>query len=560
MRRALGGAGALLVALSGGLAAAQDRPAEDEMFGGRGETSPAPAAATATATATTTTTATATTTTTATATVGEAATATESDRRDALNLGDPKAGTRLSAEVAPEDPLKIGGQLYWRTMSTGRQGQDPQNWSLSAPVLLDVYMDARPNERVRAFALARTSYDPTLAPNGTSESATSGVGGTSPQGNDSLSGLGGQTTLGPSVALDQLWLRFDLLHTVFVTAGKQHVRWGTARFWAPTDYLHQQARNPLLPFDARTGTTMLKLHLPWEAQGWNLYAYAIPESGSATTPTLADVAGAVRAEIVLGAFEAGAGVLGRRNSKAKLAGDVSFGIWDLDFYGEAALRNAGDVDFVRFHQADIQEVPGTTPLQYTDTTTTQAVDPQSLPSLVDTFFPTHRGSGWKPQVTGGVSYTRQYADKDTFTVGAEYFYNGLSYSDPRAYPGVLFLPHASPLSNPATFFYLGRQYLGVFATFPAPYSWDNTTFTLSNLANLTDRSGITRLDYSLTVLTHVRFEAYGAVHWGQRNGEFRFGVDGSALGSSIPIVQSFADKLTFAPALFDLGVGLRVAM
>ena len=541
-------------------ARAQERPAEDEMFGGGGD------AGTATGTVIETATATATTTTTTTAT------AAESDGRDALNLSDPRAATRLSADVAPEDPLKVGGQLYWRVVNSARQGQYPQSWSLSAPALLDVYMDARPNERVRAFALGRMSYDPTLAPNGTTTSGTSGVAAGSAQSSDSISGLYGQPTRGPSVALDQLWLRFDLLRTVFVTAGKQHVRWGTGRFWAPTDYLHVQARNPLLPFDPRTGTTMLKLHLPWEAKGWNLYAYAVPESAAATAH-VADVAGAARAEIVLGAFEAGAGVFGQRNSKAKFAADCSFGLWDLDFYGEAALRNAGDISFVEFQQAQFVAPDPNQPQQYVTTNTAPPVAldaqrwqtdaayrSQNYPLLVDAFFPAHRGSGWKPQVTGGVSYTRQYADKDTFTVGAEYFYNGLGYSNPAAYPGILFLPHATPLSNPATFFYLGRHYLGVFATAPAPYSWDNTTFTLSTLANLSDQSGITRLDYSLVVLTHVRFEAYGAVHWGQRTGEFRFGIDGSALGDSIAPVRSLAQQFPTAPALFDLGVGLRVGL
>jgi hypothetical protein len=112
------------------------------------------------------------------------------------------------------------------------------------------------------------------------------------------------------------------------------------------------------------------------------------------------------------------------------------------------------------------------------------------------------------------------------------------------------------MANPATFFYLGRQYLAVFASAPSPFSWDNTTFTLSNLMNLTDESGITRLDYSLTVLTHVRFEAYGAVHWGQRNGEFR-------LGFNLPCpdqLQALGIPSNRAPSLFDLGVGLRVAL
>ena len=526
--------GALLVA-SG--AEAQGQPSEDEIFGGVGkvEMDTGTATATATTTATTTVTATATATDTGTGT----GTSVGADARDDLNLGDPKAATRFSADVAPEDPLKIGGQVYWRVMSTGGQGQYPQNWGLSAPALLDVFMDARPNDRVRAFALGRMLYDPTLPPNGTTSSPASNVSAGSVQGSDSTSAsLFGQQTRGPSVLLDQMWLRFDLLHTVFVTAGKQHVRWGTARFWAPTDYLHMQARNPLLPFDARTGTTMLKLHVPWEERGWNFYAYALPENVDATQTT-GKIAAAARAEIVLGTFEGGLGVFGRQNSKAKFAGDFSFGVWDLDFYAEAALRNAGDVDFVHYQGSSSQ-------IDCSQTTSSSSGNPFSQ------YYSVTRGSGWKPQATGGVSYTRQYADKDTFTVGSEYFYNGLGYSNVKDYLGLLFPPQT--LANPATFFYLGRHYLGVFATAPAPYSWDNTTFTLSNLANLSDRSGITRLDYSLTVLTHVRFEAYGAVHWGQQNGEFRLGFNSRELPCppTIPIIR--------APSLFDLGVGLRVAL
>jgi hypothetical protein len=470
-----------------------------------------------------------------------------------LNLGDPKAGTRFSAEVAPEDPLKIGGQFYWRVMSSGKQGQFPQNWSLSAPALLDVFLDARPNDRVRAFVLGRMSYDPTLPPNGTTSSGIGSVSAGTAQGSDSPTSILGQATRGPSVALDQMWLRFDLLHTVFVTAGKQHVRWGTARFWTPTDYLHQQARNPLLPFDPRTGTTMLKLHMPWEQRGWNFYAYALPENINATSTT-GSIAGAARAEFVLDTLEVGVGAFGRQNSKAKFAGDFSFGVWDLDFYGEAALRNTSDVSMVSYAPQ--------TAAQWTKLESSNQGS-ALLPAAIDALYPTPltRAPGWKPQVTGGISYTRQYADKDTFTVGVEYFYNGLGYKNAEVYPGLI-LPRNTALLNPATFFYLGQHYLAVFATAPAPYSWDNTTFTLSALGNLSDNSGITRLDYSLTVLTHVRFEAYGAVHFGQKNGEFRFGMDGNSL---IPLgsdqtLKDLANKFSFAPSLFDLGVGLRVAL
>jgi hypothetical protein len=532
----------LIVTGSATAAQAQERPSENDMFAAPAPepppvSVPVPVPVTATATATAT----------ATTSAGET-----KDARDQLNLGTPEAGPRLSAEVAPEDPLKIGGQIYLRAQSSAQQGQSAGSWTLSSPSLLDAYMDVRPNDRVRGFVLARTIFDPTLPQTaGTGLSTISGgsQGGSSTGGAASLSSLfGAQPTRTPRVSLDQMWLRFDIKHAVFVTAGRQHVRWGTARFWMPTDFLHIQHRNPLDVFDARTGTTMIKLHVPWEARGWNFYAYGLTE-GADATPTASRVAGAARAEVVVGTAEMGLGALVQRGHRPKLAADISAGIWDLDFYGEVALRFGQDIDRVRFDSSvDPSTVAlGTLPSGTID----QAALAQYLGPAVDTLYPAAPGSGVKPQATGGVSYSIQYADKDVFTVGAEYFYNGLGYSGTAVYPGLL-LPHSQLLREPATFFYLGRHYAAVFATAPAPYSWDNTTFTLSTLANVSDRSGITRLDYSLVLLTHLRFEAFGAVHWGNRHGEFRFGSDAMNLG-----IQPIPSR---SPALFDLGVGLRVSI
>jgi hypothetical protein len=288
-------------------------------------------------------------------------------------------------------------------------------------------------------------------------------------------------------------------------------------------------------FDARTGTTMIKFHVPWEARGWNFYAYALTENADATQ-TLGKVSGAARAEVVLGTAELGAGAVVARGRKPKLAADLSMGIWDFDFYGEAALRWAEEISHVSV-STNAQDLGALVQALGQ----TAKGDMSSLPAAVDAAFPAAPGTGVKPQVTGGVSYSVQYADKDVLTFGGEYFYNGLGYSNAAVYPG-LFLPRKTTLNEPASFFYFGRHYVGLFATAPAPYSWDNTTFTLSNLMNVSDRSGITRLDYTRILLTHLRFEAYGALRWGHSDGEFRLGMAGRS------------------PALFDLGVGLRVAI
>ncbi|HEX3597512.1 MAG TPA: hypothetical protein VHU80_20530 [Polyangiaceae bacterium] len=534
-----------LVAIAGLLVAsralAQDhRPNEDEMFGGKPETpqaSPPASAAPPTGGAPPTGAAPPAGTNPAAATEAQAPAPPSSspvDSRDEAVLGGHE-NQMFTEEAAPSDPLRIGGQLYLRAQTTGLAGQHPGNFSFSTPTLADVYFDARPNDRVRGFILGRMVYDPTLPTSSSTVGATtpSATGGTS--GSGSLSSLFGQQSRTPNLFLDQLWLRFDIAHTVFVTAGKQHVRWGTGHFWSPTDFLHFQYRNPLDIFDARTGTTMVKLHLPIESKAWNFYAYGITEAPDATQ-TIGKIAGAARAEFVVDAAEFGVGAFVRRDQDPRLAGDVSFGIGDFDLYGEIALKNASEIDRVRLNPDASFTPPGGA---------TQDELLTSLKSAVDVLYPVHRDHDYRPQVVGGLSYARKYNDNDTFTVGAEYFYNAFGYSNPDAYPGLV-LPRTNALDQPAPFFYLGRHYGALYVTFPSPFKLDLHTFTLSTLGNLSDHSFITRFDYSYVLLTHLRFEAFASARYGNSEGEFRFGVNS-------PLFH-------LSPAVCDLGVALRLAI
>ena len=461
--------------------------------------------------------------------------------RDSDLLGDPNAGPRLSQDTAPDDPLKIGGQLYLRSLAQSTQDQNVKDIRFSTPSLVDGYFDARPNDRVRGFVLGRLFFDPTLPTTlatsmPMSNSADSSTSLTAPKV-PLLSGV--QSTRGPTMLLDQLWLRFDIMHTVFITAGRQHVKWGTARFWTPTDFLHPQARNPIATFDARAGFTMVKVHVPWEAQGSNFYAFALlegvpqidaqgrPLAASDGGGSLGQVGSAARAEFVLGAAELGLDAVVYRGKKPKFGGDLSFGLGDFDLYADAGLRYGSELPRRGYNPNDV--APGDL----------------SLNDWVDLKYPVSYRVGIKPQITVGGTYSLKYNDNDVFTVTGEYFYNTLGYDDPRVYPGLF-------LSNSFQFFYTGRHYAALSAIAAAPYSWNYTTFTLSTLGNLSDQSFITRLDYSLTMLTHLRFEAFGAVNYGRRDGEFRLGVNDFAL----PGGGSF----TLAPQSFSLGIGLRIAI
>jgi hypothetical protein len=482
-------------------AAAQERPAEEELFG-------APAAAPAPA---------------------EPAApppAPEGVGRDDAILGGAPAAPAGVLSAAQENPLAIGGQAYLRASTAWYRSTPPADWPLASPNLLDLYADARPNDRVRAFGLVRTSWDPLAT-------------GTP---------LPGTTSAGPDprAVLDQLWINFDVGRRVFVTAGKQHVKWGVGRFWNPTDFLHPVRRDPLAVFDARTGATMVKVHVPWEARGWNFYGVALlddPAGQGDAASTVGGLAGGGRAEVVIGTAELGADALFRRGQRPRFGLDFSAGVWDLDVHGEVALRTSSDVQL--WEEVDpAADVLGRYGKATLDGVTAQAVL--------------------------GVSYEVNYSDEDAVRFGAEYFYNGLGYDDAHIYPWLLFdgsfasafgvdpalLPPAlAAKTNDLRAFYVGRHYAGVYVLLAAPGSLNDHTFTLSAIANASDGSAVVRLDHSVLVNTYLTVESFLAGNVGKEGGEFRFSLDLPAdvggLGNG---------RIRTAPPVLSGGVALRVKL
>jgi hypothetical protein len=467
---AIARAALLALGLAAAPVAAQDRPGEEELFG-----APAPK---------------------------PIPPATPSRPAESDILAAPAATLQLR-----EDSLKIGGMLYLRANANWSKGVPPSEWTLDSPNLMDLYLDVRPNDRVRAFALARMLYDPAVDPS-------------------TPNPLGGAVKV-TDVFLDQLWIRFDVERIAFVTAGKQHVKWGTGYFWNPTDYLHKTPRNPLAVFDDRAGTMLLKLHLPWERKGWNFYAVGILESDEPVN-RVGKVGAAARAEVVLGTVEIGADAVVRKGKSPLFGVDFSAGIWEVDVYGEASLHTGSRI-----------------PLW------TMAAPPDfsAVPPLLGSYQPYE--PGFNPQATIGARWSWKYSDEDSLTIGAEWYFNEAGYDDPRIYPWLFYTGDLQP-------FYQGRQYAGVYVLLPKPGSWNNTDFVLSTVGNLADRSFVTRLDWSWVALTYLRVEAFAAVHYGTEGGEFRFSLDVPRVtipGSNPPATIG---PYLYPPPVLDLGLALRV--
>jgi len=521
----------LLSAWGAGLASAQERPSEADLFGAPAPPAaaapgaPRPPAAPPDAVP-----------------AGPAGPASGDARGDAL-LGEA-GGARGAGQISGEreDWLKLGGLAYLRAVTTWTRGVAPADWNFSDPMLLDVYLDARPNDRVRAFALGRLVYNPAGA-----STQSLALGLPVPV-----------STTGPTTiqALDQLWINFDAARTVFVTAGKQHVKWGTGRFWNPTDYLHPVRRDPLTQFDQRTGVTMVKAHLPWEKRGWNLYGIALledlaggvqPDLSVTTVSTLGQVGYGGRAEVVLGNVELAIDGMAQQGHEPRFGIDGSFPLWELDLRFEVALRKGRDLP--RW-----EEVPG---------------QPTTAPIM--SRYRLKQFDGLTPAAVVGAEWTWKYSDQDTLTLGAEYAYDASGYASAEIYPFLLavsYLPQFRPVvadlvipdQRPAfTPFNLARHYLGLYAALPAPGSWNDTTLMLSALGSLTDGSGLVRLDHSVMVNTYLRVETFVAGHLGNLGGEFRFGgtIPPQNLGGSPPV---YTPTIPIAPPVLDLGVALRVTL
>ncbi len=374
------------------------------------------------------------------------------DARD----GEDQDGKRLMETFVPKDilsdKLQIGGLVYMQLGWSFTDGDSLVDHPLSSPNFVDLYLDANPTDRLRAFVRGRLKYDPTI------DTAV-----TSP-----ILAATGSTPKQVDVLLDEFWLKFDVGRAMFVTLGQQKVKYGATRIWNPVDVINATRRDPFAPFDSRPGVPMLKLHFPVESLGWNFYLLGLLDK--VTSLDRAGAAGRVEmpwsCDTCKTDFTGEAGVVGAYRKLetghfGKLGVDLSMAIWDIDLMSEVGLT----------------------------------FDDASTPTV---------------QVSSAVSYTWKYSEKDSMTFGLEYLYNevGFQGGDGQAL--------AALVNRKAQSLYLGQHYVGGFLLLPRPGNADLWTFTLTGIGNLSDHSGMIRFDASVQALTYLSVQLYVAGHLGDQ--------------------------------------------
>lgn len=396
--------------------------------------------------------------------------------------------------------LDIGGRLYLAAQYSLADGDAPLFPPLSSPSLLDLYVDARPDPRVRAYAKARLDYDFTASQAAARLPVESAFGFVRPR---------------QQLRLDQLWLKLDVGRVAYLTLGKQRIRWGSGRFWNPTDFLNQTVRDPLDVFDRRLGVNLAKVHFPLEALASNLYL--IGDLEDITRPD--DIGLAARAEAAFWTTEISTTASVRRGRPLRFGADLSSGLWLFDVRAEvAATFNSSQP----FFSGDVDLERGVLPREVS------------------------RADEWIFQAVLGGEVAIPYSDTDSAIVGVEYFFNDAGYDDPRLYP-LLFAEGAFvPL-------YVGRHYAAAYLVFAQPGSLDDATFIISAIGNLSDQSFLTRLDFSTLFLTFLTLNLWVATHYGNV-GELRLGLDIPPL-AGVPGVE---DGLRSSPPFVDVGAALTL--
>lgn len=483
----------------------------------------------------------------------------DADVREGLGISVDELEARLSDRLDDQqDPLALGGQLFLRLEYGNLENISFEDQSVSSPNLLDVYLDVQPTPRLRAYARGRVRNDFTRAeseePGASLVPQTTGTG--------TLDTSAAQT----SALLDQLWMKFDLLRRVYITFGRQRIRWGTGRFWNPTDFLNRRFRDPLAVFDERLGVGLLKLHLPVESLGWNFYAVGNFEGAS----RVGDIGGALRAELLFDDTEISVSSAFRNDQPVQIGLDLSSALGPLDVTGELALLYDDPGPYFRAarpgEEAPIDAAVGDL----------QALLDLDVPSELRA-VPVDRSDEWIVQAVVGGEIQLPYTAQDSVFLGAEYFYFNVGQRDTSIYPALFLNGSFTPL-------YTSRHYAAVYASLPAPGDWNRTSFTVSTVANLSDRSALSRLDFSADLFTFATFNAYVSCNWGEI-GEFRYRYRSAPATdlTSLPdpdsgqpvavedIVTGLApDQAALAGVLlqgiridaprFNAGVGLRMAL
>jgi hypothetical protein len=217
-----------------------------------------------------------------------------------------------SSEISSADKEKsernlteVGGRLRLEATTLFSEKQKFENAITKQGSGAEIYLDARGDSGGRAFLRARLVQE-------------------------------AQATT-PSFFVDEAKVQLQPAHSLFLTAGRQKVKFGTAKFFNPTDFLNQDLRDVFALDDRRPGVDALKIHLPGE--GYNVYGIAL----SPQTQKIGNTGGYLRSEFAFSGGEVSLSGFEVKGKHSRLGADASVAVGDFDIFAEAAWNGKSRV-------------------------------------------------------------------------------------------------------------------------------------------------------------------------------------------------------------------------
>lgn len=314
------------------------------------------------------------------------------------------------------------------------------------PFILSLYLDNKFTEDFRFFFRGQISYDGTVG-----------------SSNSSVNPFTNEPEKSTDSQLDELKIQFSIVKSLFVSLGVQKIKWGSGKFWNPSDFLNQEAKSLVEKEDRRAGLHLAKFHLPINESNFYYIAKFDDESNE-----IQDTGHALRYELPLpNSFAIGEvsfSYYGKRNQVGRGAGDLSLALGPFDFYFEGSLEKQKE----------------------------------------NTSF------------VSGVSYEWQYSDKNTMIFNFESFTNPGGARDADQYMSMILAKRFVP-------FYVAQRYYATSLYLPKPWSLNHTDLNLILIQNQIDQGKYLRFGYFWTGYKALSASLFVGTRIGSEDSEFKLG-------------------------------------
>lgn len=262
--------------------------------------------------------------------------------------------------------------------------------------------------------------------------------------------------------LDEFKVQFSIQKSIFVSLGVQKIKWGSGRFWNPSDFLNNELKNLVEKEDRRAGLHLAKFHLPINESNFYYIAHFDKSNDISKTGHALRYEVPLPHSITSGEFSFS--YYKKKDQEAQAALDISLALGPVDFYFEGARSKQ-----------------------------------ESSESYVS-----------------GISYEWQYTDKSFMVLNLESFTRKAGASSTAEYGALLLSQHFIP-------FNVANQYYAVSLYVPQPLNWTHTDLSLMVLRNQVDKGEYYRFGYIWSGYKSLSVSMYYGTRRGATDSEFRFG-------------------------------------